>query len=180
MQRFSDSKCFNAWVVSFDEHSIIVEVTALEALDVGDKFLFQISGMDSSAMFEGRLAKIDGLSLTCEVLSRVQVRPPYEEARVRTDLEGVVHNEGKVGEIRVEDVSVGGIGFVCGEPLTPWSTVHILVKTAYGGAQIEGQVRYCKPIEGDKWHFRVGLHAPSMKDSLPLFGIRCTKAADAA
>lgn len=180
LQRFSDARCFSAWVVSFDEHSVVVEVAALEGLEVGDKFLFQISGMDACAMFEAELTKEEGAQLAFQVLSRIHVRPPYEDARIRTNLEGVVHMGDADFEIRVEDVSAGGIGFLAEQPLEPWTTVSVLVKTEYGDAQVEGEVRYCKPVEVGKWRHRIGLRAPGMKHSLPLFGIRCSKASEAA
>jgi hypothetical protein len=180
LQRVSDAKCFSAWVVSFDEHSVVVDVAALEGLDVGEKFHSQISGPDACAMFEGELRRVEGTNLAFEILSRIQARPPYEDVRVRSDLEGIARVQDDSFSVCVEDVSAGGLGFLSQRPLERWTWVTVVVKTAYGSAKVEGQVRYFKPIKNGEWAYRIGVQAPEMKHSLPLFGIRCSKIADAA
>ena len=177
MQRYADAKCFSAWVISLDERCVVVEVAALEGLDVGETFLFQISGLDACATFQAELKRMEGPNLGFQILTPIQMRPPYEDARIRQDLAGTVRVGDEVFPVCVEDVSAGGMGLLSEQPLDRWRTVTVLVKTVYGGASIEGQVRYCKAVENGKWRFRIGLSAPDMRASLPLFGVRVPRAA---
>ena len=177
MQRYADAKCFSAWVLSFDERTVVVEVSALEGLDVGETFLFQISGLDACATFQAELTRMDGPNLVFKILTPVQLRPPYEDARIRRDLEGSIRLGDDIVPVCVEDVSTGGMGILSEHPLERWRTVTVLVKTDYGGAKVEGQVRYCKPVQDGKWRYRIGLASPAMKDSLPLFGVHLPNAA---
>lgn len=159
LQRFSDARCFAAWVVSFDEHSVTVEVQGLEGLDMGDRFLFQVSGFDACATFEAVLKKMAGKELSFRIASPIQARPQYEDARIRTDLEGL----GRVGDdpfrVRVKDVSASGMGLLSERRLDRWQTISVVVKTACGAAKVEGQVRYCKELKDGDWPYRIGIHA---------------------
>lgn len=69
------------------------------------------------------------------------------------------------------------MGLLSEEPLDRWKIVRVLVKTEHGGAQVEGQVRYCKAVRDGKWRFRIGLSSAGMTDALPLFGVRMPRAA---
>src|SRR5208283_2219028 len=129
LQRYADAKCFSAWVVSFDERSVAVEVPAAEGLDVGEKFLFQISGLEASAKFEAELKEIQGTKLCFRIRSRIQVRPPYENARVRTSLDASVHVGDVTFEVSVADVSAGGMALLSEQPLDRGASVGVSVKT---------------------------------------------------
>ena len=177
MQRYADAKCFSAWVISFDERSIVVEVSALKGLDVGESFLFQVSGLDACATFQAELKRMEGPNLCFQIMSPITMRPPYEDARIRLDLEATVRVGEEAFVVCIEDVSAGGIGLLSEQPLDRWRTVDVLVKTDNGGANVEGQVRYCKAVVDGKWRFRIGLFAPEMRASLPLFGVRVPNAA---
>jgi hypothetical protein len=151
MQRYSDARCFSAWVVSLDEHSIVVEVPDLRGLDVGDKFLFQVSAMVGCVMFEAQLKKMDGTSLCFQILSPIKLRPPYEDARIRTSYEGVARLAEDAFRVWIDDVSASGMGLLSERSLERWQTICVVAKTAYGGAKVEGQVCYCKPLSVGDW-----------------------------
>jgi hypothetical protein len=177
MQRFADAKCFNAWVLSMDQQSVVVEVSALEGLDMGEVFLFQVSGVECCATFQAKLKTMDGPNLVFQITSPVQTSPPYECARMRTNTEGTLRQGDETYPVLIEDVSVGGMGLLTDARVERWQKVTVLAKTAYGGVKVEGQVRYCKPVQDPKWSFRIGLAVPEMAETLPLFGIRISPAA---
>jgi len=175
MQRYADAKCFNAWVVSLDETAVVVEVSALQGLDMGETFLFQVSGLDSCATFQADLKRMEGPNLRFQIVTPIQMRPPYEDARVRQNVEGTVRSGDDAFKVCIEDVSAGGMGLLSEEPLDRWKAVVVLAKTAFGGACVDGQVRYCKHVQVGAWRYRIGLAVPDMRASLPLFGVRIPK-----
>lgn len=161
MQRFPDAKTYSAWLVSFDRQSLVVEVPPGDVPAVGERFLFQISGVEAAANFEGQLKTVEGTHLSFKILSRIQVRPPYENARVRTSLDGVVLAGDDTLQVCVADVSAGGLAVLSEQPLECGTAVTVFVETEYGEAQVDGHVRYCKPIRQDNWRYRIGLQAPA-------------------
>ena len=177
MQRYADAKCFNAWVVSMDQRAVVVEVTALEGLDTGEAFLFQVSGVEACATFQAQLKKMDGPNLVFDITSPVQMGRPYECARMRTSIDGTLRQGDEAHPVFIEDVSVGGMGLLTNVRLERWHNVVVLAKTEFGGVKVEGQVRYCRVVQDGKWSYRAGLSIPDMADALPLFGIRIAPAA---
>lgn len=175
MQRYADAKCFNAWVVALEDTAVVVEVSALQGLDVGETFLFQVSGLDACATFQAELKRMEGPNLRFQITTPILMRPPYEDARVRQNLEGTVRSGDEAFKVCIEDVSAGGMGLLSEEPIDRWKPIVVLAKTEYGGAKVDGQVRYCKPVQVGNWRFRIGMSAPAMRESLPLFGVRVPK-----
>jgi hypothetical protein len=169
MQRYADAKCFNAWVVSLSRQALVVEVRTLKGLCTGDTFFVEVSGFEVSAAFQADLKDIDGAYLHFQLLTPIHVRPPYENARVRLDLDGLARADDRTVKVRVEDASAQGVGLLSEEPLGCNQPVAITIKTPHGAVNMDGVVLYCRRVKIGNWSYRSGLAAQKMKESLPLF-----------
>src|SRR5579862_2974024 len=82
MQRLKDAKFFSGWVSTFDEQEARIRLTLFGECEPGDRFLVEVFGPETVAVFQGAVSMAFDNHVYLNVLVPVQYRRTTENARV--------------------------------------------------------------------------------------------------
>lgn len=163
MQRLSDAKLFNGWVLVFDDMHLVTKLRDPLPLSAQDMFLVEIHGMERNAQFKGILAELNDSVVTIAIPEPIRYHAARENGRFFVDeLKGTVQMGTVKAPITVEDLSRGGVGARTSLQLPRGEIQKFSIESLDGDIQFEAEVRYCKPVPGAEGQFRVGLAIRSM------------------
>jgi hypothetical protein len=158
LQRIKDAKFFSGWVNDFDEQEVRVRLSATGECEPGDRFLVEIFGAETIAMFQATITMAFDNQAYLSVFGPVQYRRSTENARLCvTGMFGTITADNVEIEARVADISRAGVGLILRKSVTRKAVVHLKLATPAGEVTGEGEVRYCRPDPSGNGSFRAGI-----------------------
>ena len=176
-QRLANQSVSSAWVTRLTQFDVAVRFE--EPLDaaVGEKFLFQLTGLESDAYFLASLAAIgyqqqevrtvgsaakvvqlDFEQAQFNLLSSIQFRDSQQLPRkVMSDLRASFTYQGTIFDAIVIDGSPQGVGLLSFQELQKGDVVEIRLSGNQFQVEFFAEVKHCRPESALTGAFRVGL-----------------------
>ena len=177
-QRLADAKILHGWTERTEGYGLVIRAAIKITIDVGDRFMFRLSGRDQDAVFTGHLTGMECEDArTIQALSTLSLNGAYlemadqyytfaidgivkmvtsqTEARFHREDGSVTINDTIEGTLR--DVSEHGIGFITEEPISTKEVVDIRIYAGCGVVESKGDVMYCRKVCEKPAAYRVGV-----------------------
>lgn len=154
LQRLSDARMVHGWISEFETTWFTARLTGNLSISPGDKFAVRVFG--------------EGCDLVLAAYARSAVGNIF-----RFDIEGKIAHAESQGDPRysrntpayigdypatVVDVSPLGIGLLATIPYRAGDEVTIDIE----GVQVQGEVRYCRPLRDPGSNYRIGIRLAPM------------------
>lgn len=180
LQRIGELHAYYGWVERFQAGFVSVWLPESEEIQVGQRYYFEIYGMESSIAFEGlmegyadsrvSIAKSDGepASEVCygfQIHGSLQIQPSKEDCRRFVGgLKATVMHRQEEMDVQLIDISPHGAGIRM--PARPRIGDPISLQLRVPGKRlaIQGYVRYARRDACQPDHFRVGVRFDSISE----------------
>lgn len=173
-QRLKDCKLFNGWIEKFHADRVMVKTESPGDLAADQDFRFEAFGNGTTASFVAKVESVmdhspsaSGLMEALPSGTRFVVFKISTALRFSESSEAARH---KVKDIPVclilnqetisaaaTDVSIGGIGAICGREIPAGMQLTVAIQTPLGAISATAESRYCRPENGKPGMYRVGL-----------------------
>jgi len=175
--RMKDAKILHGWVEAFDEREIAVRLPANQDIQEGEKFYFQVFGLEEDAIFLAQLTTRLGAGLASVEIERKTaalciftiegpIRTKRSEGNSRLANQGMVATVYKNGECltphpcEVLDISPKGLAVPLKIILEKGDEIVLNVATVLGQVEMQAMVMNVRQIDDE--FFRHGLKILSL------------------
>lgn len=163
LQRLSDAKCFNGWVVDLSDVAVVIRMKTKPDLTPDEQFQFELHGLDRSAQFRGILGQVEEEYYTFIIRENIRYHAARENARLYAgNLAGTVTVGGVKAPVHVEDYSKGGLGLEMSMQLKRGEVYEFSVESPAGPVDFKGEIRYSKADPEKEGNFRIGVQITAM------------------
>ena len=163
LQGLQDASLHNGWVLSFDAGVIQVEVNSKRVIHHGEFLYLEVSAAKVLLTFIAYVTSSTGSMISLQVSSDVEERRLTSDSRLRIrPIDGYINSPcGDKKKISVVDVSESGFGFVSEESVELEGLRGILLLSAYGAINLQGEVRHSHH-DKELSAYRGGVHVTDM------------------